>query len=67
MTHLTVEDLKTIRVALTKVALSKQLLATIDNVDAALAQHGLKCESKSLPKRPYQRQRDIEYVFTQVA
>lgn len=63
---LTIEDLKVIRIALTRVPLSTPLLTAVKNVDAVLAQHGLKCESKAKPRRPYQRRAEIEYVFESI-
>lgn len=67
MTHLTVEDLKTIRLVLKTVKLDKKLNEAIDNLDLELLSHGLKCEAKIKPRRPYQRGNEYEYKFIQVA
>ena len=61
--NLTVEDLKTIRVALSRMHLTQQVWGTINNVDAELAKHNLKATYRRLPKRKYQRQEEGEYIF----
>lgn len=65
-TNLTVEDLKTIRLALSNIHLTRGVWDTINNVDAELAKHNLKAVYKSLPKRKYQRQADGEYIFESI-
>jgi len=60
---LTIEDLKTIRLALSSYPLSTGLIETMGKIDDELAKHNLKAVYKSKPKRPYQRQADGEYVF----
>jgi hypothetical protein len=64
--NLTIEDLKLIRMGLNKVHVSQQLLDTIKNVDAALAEHNLKFEMEAKPKRKYQRETTYEYVFNPI-
>lgn len=59
----TVEDLKTIRLALTNVHLTQGVWDTINNVDAELAKHNLRAVYRVLPKRKYQRQTEGEYIF----
>lgn len=61
--NLTVEDLKTIRLALSTVHLTKGVWDTINNVDAELAKHNLRAVYRSLPKRKYQRKAEGEYIF----
>jgi hypothetical protein len=64
--NLTIEDLKTIRCVLNKVAISTSTLQTIKNVDAELAEHNLKFEMVAKPKRKYQRDNKYEYVFNPI-
>jgi len=64
--NLTVEDLKLIRMGLNKVPVSQQLWDTIKNVDAMLAEHNLKFEMVSKPRRKYQRGTSHEYVFNPI-
>lgn len=65
-TNLTVEDLKTIRLALSNIHLTRGVWDTINNVDAELAKHNLRAVYKSLPKRKYQRQAEGEYIFESI-
>lgn len=64
--NLSIEDLKTIRLALSSYPLNKQVNATLEAIDAELAKHNLKAVWKRLPKRPYQRQAEGEYIFEQI-
>jgi len=64
--NLTIEDLKLIRMGLNKVRVSQQLLDTIKNVDAMLAEHNLKFEMEAKPKRKWQRDTSYEYVFNPI-
>jgi len=59
-------DLKVIRLALSKYPISHDVLNAITNVDSELAKHNLKAVYKSKPKRPYQRRADGGYVFEQI-
>lgn len=61
--NLTVEDLKIIRLALSSYPLSTQVIKTIEGIDTELAKHNLRATYRSLPKRPYQRQQQGEYIF----
>lgn len=61
--NLTVEDLKTIRVALSSMHLTQKVWETINTVDAELAKHNLKAVYRRLPKKKYQRQTEGEYIF----
>jgi hypothetical protein len=63
MNNLSIEDLKTIRLALSSYPLSKAVITALDNIDRELATHNIKAVYKSLPKRKYQRQASGEYVF----
>ena len=63
MNNLTIEDLKTIKLALAKYPLSTGLMGTIAKIDDALATHNIKAEWVSLPKRKYQRETRGEYQF----
>jgi predicted DNA-binding protein YlxM (UPF0122 family) len=65
---LTVEDLKTIRIGLNKVAFSSRnnVLETVKNVDAMLAEHNLKFEMVAKPKRKWQRDTIYDYVFNPI-
>jgi predicted DNA-binding protein YlxM (UPF0122 family) len=65
---LTVEDLKTIRIGLNKVAFSSRnnVLETVKNVDAMLAEYNLKFEMVAKPKRKWQRDTSYEYVFNPI-
>lgn len=60
---LTIDDLKIIRLALSKYPLSKQVCQTLYNVDAELAKHNLRAEYVRLPKRPGQRKAEGTYIF----
>lgn len=60
---ISVEDLKTIRLALSQYPLDRQVIKTLDAVDAELAKHNLKATYRSLPKRKYQRHSEGEYIF----
>lgn len=62
-TDLTLDDLKTLKLALNRYPLDKQVLATSQALDKELAKHNLKGVYKSLPKKPYQRRAQTEYVF----
>jgi hypothetical protein len=64
--NLTIEDLKLIRMGLNKVPVSHQLWDTIKSVDAMLAEHNLKYEMVSKPRRKYQRGTSHEYVFNPI-
>jgi hypothetical protein len=64
--NLTIEDLKLIRIGLNKVRVSQQLLDTMKNVDALLAEHNLKFEMEAKPKRKWQRDTSYEYVFNPI-
>jgi hypothetical protein len=65
---LTVEDLKTIRIGLNKVAFSSRnnVLETVKNVDAMLAEHNLKFEMVAKPKRKWQRDTSYDYIFNPI-
>jgi len=66
--NLTIEDLKTIRIGLNKVAFSDRnnVLETMNNVDALLAEHNLKFEMEAKPKRKWQRDTVYNYVFNPI-
>jgi hypothetical protein len=64
--NLTIEDLKLIRIGLNKVRATQQLLDTVKNVDALLAEHNLKFEMEAKPKRKWQRDTTYEYVFNPI-
>jgi pantothenate synthetase len=66
--NLTVEELKTIRMGLNKVAFSSRnnVLETVSKVDAMLAEHNLKFEMEAKPKRKWQRDTTYEYVFNPI-
>ena len=64
--NLTVEDLKLIRLGLNQVPVSQQMWDTIKNVDAMLAEHNLKGEFESLPRRKYARNTTSKYVFNPI-
>jgi hypothetical protein len=63
---LTVEDLKLIRVSLGKVNVSHQLWETIKAIDVMLAEHNLKPEYESQPKRKYARRTESKLVFNPI-
>ena len=62
-----INDLKVIRLALSKYSLSIDVMNAIANVDIELAKHNLKATYQSLPKRKYQRQAGGEYIFEQIS
>jgi hypothetical protein len=64
--NLTVEDLKLIRLGLNYVRVSSQMWDTIKNVDAMLAEHNLKGEFESLPRRKYARNTTSKFVFNPI-
>lgn len=65
--NLTVEDLKIIRLALSKYPLSREVFTVINNVDRELKERfNLRATYRSLPKRPYQRKKEGEYIFEQI-
>ena len=64
--NLTVEDLKLIRLGLNHVPVSQQMWDTIKNVDAMLAEHNLKGEFESLPRRKYARSTRSKFVFNPI-
>jgi len=66
--NLTVEELKTIRMGLNKVAFSSRnnILETVRSVDAMLAEHNLKLEMIAKPKRKWQRDTTYDYVFNPI-
>jgi hypothetical protein len=66
--NLTVEELKTIRMGLNKVAFSSRnnILETVRSVDAMLAEHNLKFEMIAKPKRKWQRDTTYDYVFNPI-
>jgi hypothetical protein len=64
--NLTVEDLKLIRLGLNYVPVSSQMWDTIKNVDAMLAEHNLKGEFESLPRRKYARNTTSKFVFNPI-
>ena len=66
--NLTVEELKTIRLGLNKVFFSDRnnVLDTIKTVDAMLAEHNLKGEYESLPRRKYARNTESKFVFNPI-
>ena len=66
MNMLSIDDLKTIRVALSSAPLNRSVITTLDNVDKLLATHNIKAVYKSKPRRPYQRQAEGEYVFEEM-
>lgn len=63
---LTIEDLKTIRLALSSYALSTNVINALTSIDNELAKHNLKAEYRRLPKRKYQRDHRGEYVFINI-
>ncbi len=64
--NLTVEDLKLIRLGLNKVDVSSQMWDTIKKVDTMLAEHNLKGEFESLPRRKYARSTRSKFVFNPI-
>jgi len=66
--NLSIEELKTIRLGLNKVAFSDRnnVLDTVKIVDAMLAEHNLKGEFESLPKRKYARSIESKFVFNPI-
>ena len=66
--NLSIEELKTIRLGLNKVAFSDRnnVLGTMKVVDAMLAEHNLKGEYESLPKRKYARSTESKFVFNPI-
>ena len=63
--NLSIEELKTIRLGLNKVFFSDRnnILDTMKVVDAMLAEHNLKGEYESLPRRKYARSTESKFVF----
>lgn len=59
----TVNDLKTIRLALSSYPLSTEVNTAISNVDAELMKHNLVARWVPKPKRPYQRKPEGKYEF----
>ncbi len=51
---------------LNHVPVSQQMWDTIKNVDAMLAEHNLKGEFESLPRRKYARNTTSKYVFNPI-
>jgi hypothetical protein len=64
--NLTIEDLKLIRLSLGKVNASAQVWETIKVVDVMLAEHNLKPEYESQPKRKYARRIESKLVFNPI-
>lgn len=66
--NLSIEELKTIRLGLNKVFFSDRnnILDTVKIVDAMLAEHNLKGEYESLPKRKYARRTESKFVFNPI-
>jgi hypothetical protein len=66
--NLSIEELKTIRLGLNKVFFSDRnnILDTMKVVDAMLAEHNLKGEYESLPKRKYARRTESKFVFNPI-
>jgi hypothetical protein len=64
--NLTIEDLKLIRTGLGKVHISNQVWETMKTIDAMLAEHNLKAEYESLPKRKYARSTQSKLVFNPI-
>jgi hypothetical protein len=66
--NLSIEELKTIRLGLNKVAFSDRnnILDTMKVVDAMLAEHNLKGEYESLPRRKYARSTESKFVFNPI-
>jgi hypothetical protein len=64
--NLTIEDLKTIRLALSKYPLSTGLVGTIGKIDDELAKHNLKAEYEVQPKRKYSRGIESKLIFNPI-
>ena len=66
--NLSIEELKTIRLGLNKVFFSDRnnILDTMKVVDAMLAEHNLKGEYESLPRRKYARSTELKFVFNPI-
>jgi hypothetical protein len=66
MCEFTVEDLKVLKRAISRMPLDKQVMDTIEKVDYELAKHGLRAVWVSAPKLKYQRQALGEYQFENI-
>ena len=66
--NLSIEELKTIRLGLNKVFFGDRnnILDTMKVVDAMLAEHNLKGEYESLPRRKYARRTESKFVFNPI-
>lgn len=65
--NLSLESIMTIREAMQSVGLNRKVLNAINELDEVLASHGLKVESKALPKRKWQRQAEREIVWVNIS
>lgn len=59
----TVDELKTIRLALSSYPLSIEVNKAINSVDTELMKHNLVAKWVPKPKRPYQRKPEGKYEF----
>jgi hypothetical protein len=64
--NLTIEDLKLIRLGLNKIDVNPHMWDTIKKVDTMLAEHNLKGEFESLPRRKYARNTTSKFVFNPI-
>ena len=64
--NLTIEDLKLIRLGLNKIDVNPHMWDTIKKVDTMLAEHNLKGEFESLPRRKYARNTTSKFVYNPI-
>lgn len=64
---LSLESLMVVREVMQSVGLDRRVLNTINELDKVLANHGLKAESRALPKRKWQRQAEREIVWINIS
>lgn len=65
--NLSLENLMTIREEMSRVGLNRKTLNALNELDEVLASHGLKAESRALPKRKWQRQAEREIVWVNIS
>ena len=63
MTRMTVENLKVLRQAISKMPLDQMVLDTIEKLDLELADHGLKAIWVPAPRVKYQKKSVGSYQF----
>jgi len=64
--ELTIEELKELRIALSKATLSNNIVAMINKVDDMLKQNEYKYEYKALPRTKYQKTTHYESVIVRL-